>query len=68
MISNPDWLRPKIKPYMHQISLDCIEKLIECEGKFNKAEISIGTSFKIAKQILRDEINDPGFLEFAVDA
>jgi len=30
MITNPDWLKPKEKPYFHQISLDCIEKLVEC--------------------------------------
>ncbi len=29
MITNPDWQKPKIKPYHHQISLDCIDKLVE---------------------------------------
>ena len=66
MISNPEWHKSKVKPYFHQISLDCIEKLAECQGKFNKAELSIDASFKIAKQILTDEINDPEFLEFAI--
>ena len=27
MINNPDWLKAKIKPYLHQISLDCIEEI-----------------------------------------
>ncbi len=30
MILNPDWLKPKEKPYFHQISMDCLEKLVEC--------------------------------------
>ncbi len=30
MIVNPDWLKLKEKPYFHQISLDCIDKLVEC--------------------------------------
>ena len=30
MINNPDRLKAEIKPYFHQISLDCIEKLVEC--------------------------------------
>ncbi len=66
MISNTNRHKSKDKPYFHKISLDCIEKLIECEGKFNKAELSIDASFKIAKQILTDEIDDPEFLEFAI--
>jgi hypothetical protein len=48
MITNPDWLKPKKpkeKPYFHQISLDCIEKLVECIERFNKGEIDADTSF-----------------------
>ncbi len=30
MIVNTDWLKLKEKPYFHQISLDCIDKLVEC--------------------------------------
>jgi len=30
MITKPEWHKPKEKPYFHQISLDCIEKLAEC--------------------------------------
>jgi hypothetical protein len=59
MISNPDWHKPKIKPYLHQISLDCIEKLVECQEKFNKGEIDNGGCCELEKQILTDEIDDP---------
>ncbi|MEE9605501.1 MAG: hypothetical protein V3V70_08015 [Candidatus Scalindua sp.] len=62
MITNP-----KEKPYFHQISLDCIEKLVECMAKFNKDEIDADTSFKIDKQILTDEFDDLEFLEFAIE-
>ena len=46
MITNPDWLKPKEKPYFHQISLDCIEKLVDCLEKLNKGEIDADTSFQ----------------------
>ncbi len=39
MILNPEWLKPEEKPYFHQISLDCIKKLVECIERFNKGEI-----------------------------
>jgi hypothetical protein len=58
MISNPDWLKPEEKPHFHQISLNCIEKLVECLEKFNKGEIDVDTSFMIEKQMLTDEIDD----------
>ncbi len=45
MILNPEWLNPKEKPYFHQISIDCIEKLVECIERFNKGEIDTDTSF-----------------------
>ncbi len=67
MIVNPDWQKPKEKPYFHQISLNCIEKLVECIERFNKGEIDADTSLKISKQILEDEFDDPEFLEFAID-
>ena len=50
MIVNPEWLKPKEKSYFHQISLDCIEKLVNCIERFNKGEIDADTSFKIEKQ------------------
>jgi len=49
-----------------QISLDCIEILVECIERFNKGEIDADTSFKISKQILVNEFDDPEFLEFAI--
>ncbi len=45
MILNPEWLKPKEKPYFHQISMDCLEKLVDCIGRFNKGEIDADTCF-----------------------
>ncbi len=45
MIVNPEWHKPKEKPYFHQISLDCIDKLVECIERFNKGKIDADTSF-----------------------
>ncbi len=67
MITNPEWHKSKIKPYLHQISLDCLSKLVECIAKFNKGEIDTDTSCKLEKQILEDEIQDTEFLNFAVE-
>ncbi len=39
MIFNPEWQKPQEKPYFHQISMDCLEKLVDCIGRFNKGEI-----------------------------
>ena len=67
MIVNPEWLKPKEKPYFHQISLDCIDKLVKCIDRFNKGEIDADATFKIEKQILVDEFDDPEFLAFAIE-
>ncbi len=67
MILNPEWLKPKEKPYFNQISMDCIGKLVENVGRFNKEEIDANTCCQIEKQILTDEIQDTEFLEFAVE-
>ncbi len=67
MITNSEWLKPKEKPCFHKISLDCIEKLVDCIGKFNKGEIDADTSCQIERQILTDEIQDTEFLSFAVE-
>ncbi len=67
MINNPDWYKTKVKPYIHQFSLDCIEKIAECMEKFEKGEINADSSFEIATQILTDEIDDPEFLDFAIE-
>jgi hypothetical protein len=66
MINNPDWHKHKIKPYLHQISIDCIKKLVECVEQFNKGKINADTTFKIQRQILTDEIDDSESLEFAI--
>ncbi len=39
MIVNPEWLKPKEKPYFHQISMNCLKKLVDCIGRLNKGEI-----------------------------
>ncbi len=49
MIVNPDWLKPKEKPYFHQISLNCLGKLVECIERFYKGEIDADTSCQIEK-------------------
>ncbi len=67
MILNPEWLKPKEKPYFHQISMDCLEKLVECIERFNKGEIDADTSCQIEKQILTDEIQDTELLNFAIE-
>ncbi len=67
MILNPEWRKPEEKLYFHKISLDCIEKLVDCIGSFNKGEIDADTSGQIEKQILTDEIQDTELLSFAVE-
>ncbi len=67
MILNPEWLKPKEKPYFHQISMNCLEKLVNCQGKFNKGKIDADTSSRMFEQILIDEIQDTEFLNFAVE-
>ena len=61
MILNPEWLKPKEKPYFHQISMNCLEKLVDCIAKLNKGKIEADTSCQIEKQILTDEIQDTSF-------
>ncbi len=66
MIISPKWLKPKEEPYFHQISLNCLAKLVDCIAKLNNGEIDADTSFKMFEQILTDEIDDTEFLNFAV--
>jgi hypothetical protein len=66
MITNPEWLKSEERPYFHQVSHACISKLVECVAKFDKGEIDADISFKMEKQILTDEIDDPEFLTFAI--
>ncbi len=63
--TNPDWQKPKVKPYFHKISLDCIEKLAVCMEGNDTGEIGCDTFLKI-KEILSDEIDDTEFLNFAI--
>jgi len=66
MIVNPEWLKPKEKPYFHQISLDCIEKLVECMEGIDIEEMDCDTCLK-TQEILSDEFDDEEFLEFAIE-
>ncbi len=54
MITNPDWHKTKVKPYFHQISLDCIEELVEYMESNDIEEIDCDTCFKM-QEILSDE-------------
>ncbi len=67
MISNPDWLKPKEIPYIHQISMDCLEKMVDCMEKYVKGDIDTNTCFEMEEQILTEKINDPEFLEYAIE-
>ncbi len=67
MIINPDWKKQNEKPYMHQISIECIEMLFDCIHKFHSHEIDEDTSNKIVEQLPREEIDDSEFLSFAID-
>ncbi len=66
MIDNPDWLKPEERAYFHQISQDCIEKLTECMEGTDIEDMDCDTCLKM-QEILSDEIDDPEFLEFAID-
>jgi hypothetical protein len=37
------------------------------QEQFNKSEINADTTFKIQRQVLTDEIDDPELLEFAIE-
>lgn len=66
MITNPDWHKPKSKPYHHQLSLDFIEKLVERMERIDIEGMDCDTYFN-TQEILRDEIDDPEFLEFGIE-
>ncbi len=66
MINNPDWLKTKVKPYLHQISLGCIEEIAEYIESNDIEEMDCDTCL-IMQEILSDEIEDEEFLEFAID-
>ena len=62
MIVNSDWLNAKVKPYFHQISLDCIEKIAVFMDSIDTVEMDCDTCFM--QEILSDEIEE--FLKFAL--
>ncbi len=66
MINNPDWQEPKIKPYHYQLSLDCIEEIAAYIEDNDIEEMDCDTCL-IMQEILSDEIDDPEFLEFAIE-
>ena len=66
MINNPDWLKTKIKPYFHQISLECIEEVAEYIESNDIEKMDCDTCL-IMQEILSDEIEDEEFLDFAID-
>ena len=66
MISNPEWYKSKVKPCMHQLSFECMEKLVECMEGVDIEDIDCDTCYRM-QEILIDEIDDHEFLEFAID-
>ncbi len=66
MINNPDWQKPKIKPYLHQISPECIEEIAVFMESIDTDEIDCDTCI-IIQEILCDEIEDEEILDFAID-
>jgi hypothetical protein len=66
MIVNPEWLKPKEKPYFHQISMNCLEKLVDCMEGIDIEDMDCVTCFKM-QEMLSDEFDDPEFLEFAIE-
>lgn len=66
MINNPNWQKTKEKPYHHQISLCCLEELVEYLESNNIEEMDCDTCL-VMQEILNDEIEDEELLEFAID-
>ena len=66
MINNPNWNQPKIKPYLHQLSLECIEEIAVFMEGVTTDEMDCDTCLVI-QEILSDEIEDEEFLDFAID-
>ena len=63
MISNPDCLKAKIKPYLHQISLECIEEIAVCMESIDTEEMDCDTCL-IVQEILSDELTTQSFFNF----
>ena len=66
MINNPDWLKPKVKPYFHQISLGCIEEIAAYIEDNDIEKMDCNTCL-VMQEILSDEIEDEEFFEFDID-
>ncbi len=66
MIYNPNWQKPKIKPYLHQLSLECIEEIAVFMEGVTTDEIDCGSCLVI-QEILCVEIEDDELLGFAID-
>ena len=66
MINNPDWLKAKVKPCHHQISLECIEEIAVFMEDIDTEKIDCDACL-IMQEILSDEIEDTEFFDFAID-
>jgi hypothetical protein len=66
MINNPDWQKSKIKPYLHQISPECIEEIAAYMESNDIEKMDCDTCL-VMQEILCDEIEDEEFLNFAID-
>jgi hypothetical protein len=66
MITNPDWLKTKVKPYLHQISLVCIEEIFVYIESNDIEEMDCDTCI-IMQEILSNEIEDEEFLNFSIE-
>ncbi len=66
MIDNPEWPQPEERAYFHQISPDCISRLAEVVTMLSKGIIDVESAFRKYELTLRDEIEDPEFLSFAI--
>ncbi len=66
MINNPDWNKPEIKPYLHQISLECIEEIAVFMEGITTDEMGCDSCL-IIQGILCNEIEDDELLGFVID-
>ncbi len=58
--------KAKMKPYLHKLSPECIEEIAVFLGGITTDEMDCDTCYKM-QEILSDKIDDPEFLEFAID-
>lgn len=67
MITNPGWNKYEKRAYFHQLSKDCISKLKEVLTALSECKTDIETAFRLYEQILKDDISDSEFLNFALE-